>query len=186
MPIKIFVDQAHNPESHDTGLTDNIPHEHDLTYKVGVELAQLLRNDNRFEVRLSRLSPTSIIGTDVESSIKERVNMANEWPADYFIGIHNNIDTEIGKSGTIIFVKDTPNLLARSIMDSIIKQTGSKDGGIYKAEGYTLQNLNMPAAVISLGYLSALIDIVKYDTDTKKFAQGIYEGLVNYIDKYKS
>ena len=54
MAIKIFVDQGHNPSGPNTGAEGSGLLEQDVTYAVGVYLADLLRADPRFEVRLSR------------------------------------------------------------------------------------------------------------------------------------
>lgn len=90
MAIKIFVDQGHNPSGPNTGAEGSGLLEQDVTYAVGVYLADLLRADPRFEVRLSRSTPEEILGTSNATSLAERVRLANEWPADYFISIHCN------------------------------------------------------------------------------------------------
>ena len=62
MAIKIFVDQGHNPSGPNTGAEGSGLLEQDVTYAVGVYLADLLRADPRFEVRLSRSTPEEILG----------------------------------------------------------------------------------------------------------------------------
>lgn len=51
MAIKIFIDQGHNPSGPNTGAEGFGLKEQDITYQVGKELAELLRADDRFEVR---------------------------------------------------------------------------------------------------------------------------------------
>ena len=87
MAIKIFVDQGHNPSGPNTGAEGSGLLEQDVTYAVGVYLADLLRADPRFEVRLSRSTPEEILGTSNATSLAERVRLANEWPA-YFPDKH--------------------------------------------------------------------------------------------------
>ena len=82
MPIRIFVDQGHNPRGHNTGAVGNGLVEQDITYEVGLYLAQLLNDDPRFTARLSRPTPDTILGTNNSTSLQARVNMANSWPAD--------------------------------------------------------------------------------------------------------
>lgn len=80
MAIKIFIDQGHNPSrtkyrmQRDFGLK-----EQDITYQVGKELAELLRADDRFEVRLSRNTPEERLGTSNTTSLAARVRAANAW-----------------------------------------------------------------------------------------------------------
>lgn len=56
----------------------------DVTYNVGIYLASLLNDDVRFQARVSRPTPETVLGIDNATSLQERVNMANSWPADYF------------------------------------------------------------------------------------------------------
>ena len=58
MAIKIFIDQGHNPSGPNTGAEGFGLKEQDITYQVGKDLAALLRADERFEVRLSRNTPS--------------------------------------------------------------------------------------------------------------------------------
>ena len=55
MAIKIYIDQGHNPTGYpNTGASWYGQQEQDVTYAVGLYLAQMLREDGRFDVRLSR------------------------------------------------------------------------------------------------------------------------------------
>ena len=91
MSIKIFIDQGHNPSgNHNTGAEGNGLFEQDITYNVGKYLSSILGKDPRFEVKLSRPTPNTVLGTDNSSSLSSRVNLANSWRADYFLSIHVN------------------------------------------------------------------------------------------------
>src|SRR5699024_11567922 len=46
--------------------------EQDITYNVGITLAQLLNADPRFEARTSRTSPDEVLGYDNNSSLATR------------------------------------------------------------------------------------------------------------------
>ena len=87
MAIRIFIDQGHNPSGHNAGAEGNGLREQDVTYNVGIYLASLLNDDVRFQARVSRPTPETVLGIDNATSLQERVNMANSWPADYFISI---------------------------------------------------------------------------------------------------
>ena len=54
MPIKIFIDQGHNPQNPNAGAEGNGFREQDLVFDIGVRLANLLRANPDFDVRLSR------------------------------------------------------------------------------------------------------------------------------------
>ena len=79
MAIKIYVDQGHNPSGHNTGAEGFGIREQDVTYNVGVYLAQMLQANGNFEVRLSRNTPEEILGTNNATSLAQRVREANEW-----------------------------------------------------------------------------------------------------------
>ena len=94
MAIKIVIDAGHNPQSVNAGAEGFGYREQDINYAVGTRLAELLREDGRFEVQVSRTSPTDSLGTSNATSLAARVNTANRWPADYFISIHANAYTK--------------------------------------------------------------------------------------------
>ena len=104
MAIKIFIDQGHNPSGPNTGAEGNGLVEQDITYAVGQYLAELLRADPQFEVRLSRNAPDEILGTSNATSLAARVQAANDWPADYFISIHCNANENPAINGTEVYV----------------------------------------------------------------------------------
>lgn len=101
---KIFVDQGHNPENPNAGAEANGIREQDVTFEVGVRLAELIRANPRLEVRLSRNSPDEQLGTSNATSLAARVNMANSWGADYFISLHCNASTVTTASGSEAYV----------------------------------------------------------------------------------
>ena len=71
MAIRIFLDQGHNPEQVNAGAEAFGLREQDVTYNVGVYLADLLSRDPNFDVRLSRNSPDEILGTSRTRSSSE-------------------------------------------------------------------------------------------------------------------
>ena len=88
MAIKIYIDQGHNPVNPNAGAEGNGLREQNLVYKIGIELAEMLRRNGNFEVRLSRPTPETQLGDSKASSLSARVNEANAWGADYFISLH--------------------------------------------------------------------------------------------------
>ena len=80
MAIKIYIDQGHNPINPNAGAEGNGIREQDIVYTIGQELAALLRNDDRFAVKLSRPMPNTQLGVSNTTSLAARVNDANSWP----------------------------------------------------------------------------------------------------------
>jgi N-acetylmuramoyl-L-alanine amidase len=186
LPIKIFIDQGHNPTGyHNTGATGNGLNEEDINYQVGKYLADMLNSDPRFEARLSRPTPTTVLGTSNASSLRERVEMANSWPADYFISIHGNANPNPAINGTEIYLYQfgtQAQWMAQRIMDGITSAVGTRNNGIRLNPGlYVLRRTQMPSLLIELGYLTNTSDADKLRDNQKQFAQGIYQGILQYF-----
>lgn len=186
MAIKIFIDQGHNPSGyHNAGATGNGLFESEINYQVGVYLANLLNEDPRFDARLSRPTPTTVLGTSNASSLAERVRLANEWPANYFISIHCNSNPNPAINGTEIYLYQygtQANWMAQQIMDGIIQYAGTRNNGIRLNQTlYVLRRTTMPSLLIELGYLSNTSDAQKLRDNQYQFAYGIYVGILRYF-----
>ena len=186
MAIKIFIDQGHNPEGVNAGAEGFGYREQDINYAVGTRLAQLLREDGRFEVKTSRNSPTDSLGTSNATSLAARVNAANEWDADYFISIHANASTNPTINGTEVYVYRQPSTaanLARDVLTGIVNRMGTKDNGVRVNPAlYVLRRTTMPAILVELGYITNAQDVQKMTEDPWGFAQGIYNGMLDFFD----
>ena len=63
MAIKIYIDQGHNPVNPNAGSEGNGLREQDIVYRIGQLLAERLRADGRFAVRLSRPTASTQLAT---------------------------------------------------------------------------------------------------------------------------
>ena len=99
MATKIYIDQGHNPQNPNAGAEGNGYREQDLVFRIGVELAEILRAEG-YDVRLSRPTADTQLGTSNATSLAARVNEANTWGADYFISLHANASSLAGASGS--------------------------------------------------------------------------------------
>ncbi|HWT74660.1 MAG TPA: N-acetylmuramoyl-L-alanine amidase [Mobilitalea sp.] len=186
MPIKIFIDQGHNPTGEvNAGATGNGLFEQDVTYQVGVYLANLLNNDPRFEARLSRPTPQTVLGTSNVTSLAERVRLANEWPADYFFSIHCNSSPDPALNGTEIYIykyNTQAQWMAQPVMNGITQTVGTRNNGIRERPSlYVLRKTNMVSQLIELGYLTNTSDAQKLRDNQHGFAYGIYIGIMRYF-----
>lgn len=183
--IKIFVDQGHNPENPNAGAEGNGVREQDVTYEVGVRLAELLRSNPNFEVRLSRNSPDEQLGTSNATSLAARVNAANSWGADYFISLHCNASTITTASGSEAYVYREGSeayWLATQILLGLHYVTGLANRGVrVNPSLYVLRRTNMPAVLVEMGYLTNPYDAALLDSEPQSFAQGIYNGILAYF-----
>ena len=184
--IKIFIDQGHNPSNWNTGALGNNLKEQDITYNVGIYLQDLLEEDRRFEVRVSRNSPTEVLGTSNSSSLVRRVALANQWPADYFISIHANASTNTNANGSEVYVykQNSPSYqLATDVLENIVKEVGTKNNGVrINPSLFVLRRTKMPAILVELGYITNTKDAILLKNMQYEFAYGIYLGLLEYLN----
>ncbi|MBQ8545397.1 MAG: N-acetylmuramoyl-L-alanine amidase [Clostridia bacterium] len=186
MAIKIYIDQGHNPSAPNTGAEGNGLREQDITYDVGIRLAELLRQNGNFEVRLSRPSPTTQLGTSNASSLRVRVDDANSWGADYFVSIHTNASTQRSANGAEVLVYSSPSRaanLAEDILSNLTDITGLNSRGVKERPGlYVLRKTNMPAVLVELGFITNPQDAIRMRDNPQLFAQGIYQGILEYLN----
>ncbi len=185
MAIKIFIDQGHNPQGFNAGAEGFGLREQDITYNVGMYLADLLRNDNRFEVRTSRNSPNDVLGTSNSGSLEARVNAANSWPANYFLSIHTNANTNPMINGTEAYVYQEYTqsyYWGEQILNAIVRNLGTKNNGVrIRPSLYVLRKTNMPASLIELAYITNFSDAEKLKNNQYQFAEAIYSGILSYF-----
>ena len=181
---KIYIDQGHNPTSPNTGAEGNGLREQDITYRVGQELATLLRQSGNYEVRLSRPTPTTKLGTTNAGSLRARVDDANSWGADYFISIHTNASEARSASGVEAFAyaRGTRAFnLGEDIVDNLAEATGLSNRGMKVRPGlYVLKRTNMPAVLVEIGFITNPRDAALMRDNPQLFARGIYNGIVEY------
>lgn len=186
MAIKIFIDQGHNPTGYfNSGAEGNGLTESEINYQVGLYLQNLLIEDPRFEVRVSRPEPDTVLGINNTTSLAERVRLANDWPANYFISIHCNSNPNPAINGTEVYIYQyftQSQWLAEQVMSGINQMVGTRNNGIRENQSfYVLRNTNMPAILIELAYLSNVSDAEKLRNNQYQFAYGIYLGILRYF-----
>ena len=181
---KIYIDQGHNPVNPNAGAEGNGFREQDLVYRIGQLTAEALRGFG-FDVRLSRPTPETVLGTSNTTSLQARVNDANAWGADYFISIHTNSSSIPEATGVEAFAYARPSRafsLGEDIVESLSETTGLRDRGMKVRPGlYVLRRTNMPAVLVEIGFISNPSDAALMDAEPELFARGIYNGILAYL-----
>lgn len=185
MPIKIYIDQGHNPSGFNTGAEGNGFYEQDITYEIGRRLYNLLISNPEFKPRLSRPTPDTVLGTNNSQSLVERVNLANSWDADIFISLHTNAAENSNATGNEALVygpqQRVANDLAARILEQLTLTTGLRNRGVvYRPGLYVLKKTKMPAVLVEMGFISNPTDADLLAYSPYLFATGIYRGILEY------
>ncbi len=183
--MKIFIDQGHNPVNPNAGAEGFGLREQDINYKVGILLAELLEANPDYQVKLSRPTPDTQLGTSNSTSLAARVNSANEWGADYFISLHCNASYDPNVSGTECYVYRENSYaywMAERILIGLNETTGLRNRGIFINKNlYVLRRTTMPAVLVEMGYISNEYDANLMNSRPDLFAEGIYNGILAYF-----
>lgn len=187
MSIKIYIDQGHNPRDYNTGAEGNGLFEQDLTYKIGVLLYDLFSGDPKFEPRLSRPTPDTVLGYNNSTSLTTRVRQANLWGADLFISLHTNAAENSSATGSEALIYSYGSTVAydvaRDILARMTSLTGLRNRGVIERPGlYVLRRTQMPAVLVEMGFITNPNDAELMNESPQLFARGIYEGVLNYYN----
>jgi N-acetylmuramoyl-L-alanine amidase len=185
--MRIYIDQGHNPiPHHNIGAEGNGLYEQDVTYIIGCRLAELLVEDGRFEVCLSRPNADAVLGTDNLTSLDARVTGAEAFEADYFISLHINSYASDSANGIEVFAftEDSRSYSFGSfLLEGMVDSTNLKRRGMKESsELYVLKNSKMPAVLLEMGFISNPDDAALLAESPELFAQGIYNGILDYLD----
>lgn len=185
--IKIYIDQGHNPSSyHNSGASGNGMYEQDLTFAIGHLLADLLEEDGRFEICLSRPTADTVLGTDNSSSLDARVQGAVDFGADYFISLHINSYSDTSANGIEVLVAEqgsTSYDFGSYLLQGMIDSTNLRNRGMKLNPNLrVLKNATMPAALLEMGFISNSTDAALLSQSPELFAEGIYDGILAYFE----
>ncbi len=185
MSIKIYIDQGHNPEGFNTGAEGNGYFEQDITYDIGRRLYRMLEANTNFTPRLSRPTEDTVLGTSNASSLRVRVDEANEWGADIFLSLHTNAAENPRATGIEALVYSPASGVARELGEDILEElhltTGLRNRGIvYRPGLYVLKETAMPAVLVEMGFITNPTDAELLVNSPELFATGIYRGILDY------
>lgn len=182
--MKIFIDAGHNDKLCDTGATANGLKEQDITFAVSNILAEKFKNVD-VDVKLSRPTKSTVLGTDLNSSLNERAELSNKWGTDLFLSIHCNAFWLASANGTEVYAyskKSSAYNLGEKIAKNISKQLGTYNRGIKTDNFAVLKKTSMPALLIELAFISNVNDAQKLKDRQEEFADAIFQEVCEHYN----
>ncbi|GAA0076920.1 hypothetical protein UT300005_12980 [Clostridium sp. CTA-5] len=197
----IVIDPGHNFGGNDGAYAthDRVTYcERDLNMQLALKLKSKLES-NGYQVMLTR-KETDRETLGVTQSLTNRVNMANNFNADFFISIHHNASDSSAANGVETYYSsnrqdsnfgsgpsDYKLLLSKkistNITNSIVNKTGAYNRGGKDGNLFVCRNTNMPSVLVEAGFITNPQEAQKC-TDSNyqnKTADGIAEAIVNEI-----
>lgn len=159
---KIVIDPGHG--GLDSGASRGNLIEKEITLEVGKKLEQMLSQAGAIVILL-RNNESDLAGDEFTGAIREhkqedmkrRVSYANEAQADLFISIHTNAVPGPTWSGAQTFYKPDSlesKRLAKAVQQELKRILGNTNRSIGSGNFYVLKNVNMPAVLVEVGFIS--------------------------------
>jgi N-acetylmuramoyl-L-alanine amidase len=187
--LTVCIDPGHGGK--DPGVEANNHTEKDDTLAVSLKVKEIL-DKYGVNVTLTRDDDTFLY-------LNPRSQVANDNAADVFVSIHRTEDEKDAQTNGIeIYIdKDaTDDTLALSKFirkrlkkagDMSVAKVAYGSAGDEDTNYVVIDGVEMPACLISLGYVTNDGDNTSFDDDMNKYAKAIAEGILNYfLDKQDS
>ncbi len=173
MAKKVYIDPGHGGnDSGAVGIDGAL--EKTVNLEMALKVEKLLKNQG-LDVRLTRKDDRTL-------SLKERVDLANNWSADCFVSIHCNAFNKEAKGVETYSLNDKTSDLAKDIQEEILK-TGAYtlNRGVKTANFYVLRNTKMRACLVELGFIDNFDDIKIMTEKDDEIATAIAKGICKFL-----
>lgn len=129
---------------------------------------------------------------DTKVFLKERVAIANSSDADYYISLHRNLGDGYGnetwKAANSSKIVDD---FASNVHNAVVEAGVSRDRGIKAgtdtgedSDYYVLNNTNMPACLLEIGFINNGEDNNLYDSKMEEYAKAITQAVKDTYSAY--
>jgi len=175
--MKIFIDPGHGGnDSGAVGPTGLM--EKDVNLNIAINVRQILIN-HAVDARLTR-------SDDSRVELLQRVQMANNSNADYFVSIHINsasVSTATGTE-TYAYPYSTKGVeLAKHIQKNLVNEIALPNRGVKTANFYVLRETKMPSALVEVAFVNNPTEekLLRDQDFIKKASVGITKGILEFI-----
>lgn len=175
--MKIYIDPGHGGSDSGavgpTGLGEK-----DINLNIAANVKQILQR-HEISAMLTRQDDSRV-------ELANRVKMANNNGADYFVSIHINSASSHAATGTETFA--FPNSaqgtkLADSVQKSLVNEIGLANRGVKHKEFYVLKNTKMPAILVEVAFINNPKEekLLRDQNFLDRAAIGISKGILMFL-----
>lgn len=126
--------------------------------------------------------------TDVYPTLQDRVDFARQNYAEVFVSVHvNAFGNESAKGSEVFYNSKNANAveskyLALDIQNKIVQYADMYYRRVADGNFHVIRNQDIPAVLVELGFLTHSPDFAKLTSPAylEKYAQAIYDGLIEY------
>ncbi|NLZ53554.1 MAG: AMIN domain-containing protein [Thermoanaerobacteraceae bacterium] len=176
----IVIDPGHGG-SEPGAVAGNVK-EKELNLDIALKLKNLLESSGA-KVYMTREDDTFV-------TQYARSGVANEINADLFVSIHHNSATSTATGTETLYYPDPEKrLFAQAVQDAVVRHIGFHNRGIVERPGIVVtRETKMPSALVEVGFMSNKNELAIMMTDEFKLkvAQGIHQGIINYLSGIKN
>lgn len=175
MAYKIVIDAGHGGE--DPGAVYQGRQEKDDTLQLALSVGEILEK-NGIDVVYTRT-------TDVYQTPFQKVQIANEQMADYFISLHRNSSPKPNQYHgveTLIYDLSGIKLEMAENINAALEKVGFQNLGVKARPGLVvLRRTKMPALLVEVGFINSDIDNQLFDDKFQEIAQAIAGGIMGTL-----
>ncbi|QUI21730.1 N-acetylmuramoyl-L-alanine amidase [Vallitalea pronyensis] len=179
----VVVDAGHGGK--DPGTIGHGIYEKNPNLDMVLYAKEYLDKNENIKVYYTRLD-------DTYPTYDERIGLANDVEADFFVSIHNNyFGTEPNGTETHYWRDvDTQGLhsdeLADIFQSSLMKQLDTRDRGTKESNFIVLRETHMPSVLLEVAFLSNTEDAkrIKSEAFKKKVGLAVYNAIVQTFDSF--
>jgi len=175
--MTIFIDPGHGGnDSGAVGPTGLM--EKNINLSIATNVREILIN-HTVDAKLTRIDDSRV-------ELLERVKMANDSNADYFVSIHINSANVTSATGTETFAYpySTKGIeLAKYVQKNLVNEIKLPNRGVKTANFYVLRETKMPAILVEVAFINNPVEeeLLKDQSFLNKAAIGIAKGLLEFL-----
>lgn len=177
--MKICIDAGHNNSGWDTGAEGHGLREQDITWLIADKLRHLLEGAG-ITVVMTRSYNEQNLGSDVNSSLRERTLICNKHKCDYFVSVHCNAGGGTGSEVLVVKRGGQAEKLAESVLKHVSAVTGNSRG-VKESNAYVLKHTNCPAILVETAFIDTEADSLVLRFRHDEIAEAIFKGICEHF-----